>query len=169
MGGQGHHPGHGASGYRRRPGPGLYLSVLFAGASAHGLSSPGREPKAHIHPSAGRGRQYPPGQPGGRLHRGGPKGAAERHPHRPGPAAGSAAPGILPTGTRAALPGKGRHPAAQAPKTARLSSPMLQIPVSSPLLPAGPPADTGGLFHAPGAYQAGPLPTAVPVSPPQSY
>lgn len=85
------------------------------------------------------------------------------------PASPWRSPGVPVAVPRAEIPGPGRLPTPRPPETAWVSSPVLQIPVSSPLLPEGPSADTGGLFHAPGTYQTGPLSTAVSLSPPKSY
>ena len=94
--------------------------------------------------------------------------AAGGHPHRPA-AAWADTPGVPVAVPRPEIPCPGRLPAPRSPETAWVSSPVLQIPVSPPLLPEGPSADTDGLFHAPGTYQTGPLSTAVSISPPKPY
>lgn len=64
----------------------------------------------------------------------------------PASAARTAAPGVPVAVPWPEIPGPGRIPTPRPPETAWVSSPVLQIPVSSPLLPEGPSADTGGLF-----------------------
>lgn len=168
MGGQDRHPGHGCAVTLTPPWAGpIRCNPFYRNFGAWGIRS--RPGTASIFPSIHRrGRQYPAGQPGGRLYRGGPESPAGGHPHRPA-AARTDAPGVPVAVPRPEIPCPGRLPAPHPPEITWVSSPVLQIPVSPPLLPEGPSADTDGLFHAPGTYQTGPLSTAVSLSPPKPY
>lgn len=109
-------------------------------------------------------RVYPSGQPERRLYRGGHTGPACRRPFRRGPAGHSPHYSFLSAGAGPPVSGAGWD--APPPKeTHGLSSPLLPIPLPAGGIPETPSGKPGGVFHAGGAAETGPLSRAIPLSP----
>lgn len=118
----------------------------------------------HRYPSPRWERVYPSGQPERRLYRGGYTGPACGRPLRRGPAGQSPHYSFLSAGDGPPVSGAGWD--APPPKeTHGLSSPLLPIPLPAGGIPETPSGKPGGVFHAGGAAETGPLSGAIPLSP----
>ena len=143
----------------------VHLPVLPQPTAADGVSGKNRpQGQAHRYPSPRWERVYPSGQPERRLYRGGHTGPACRRPFRRGPAGHSPHYSFLSAGAGPPVSGAGWD--APPPKeTHGLSSPLLPIPLPAGGIPETPSGKPGGVFHAGGAAETGPLSRAIPLSP----
>lgn len=158
---EGHPPGAGPPGHRRRHRQGLYLPDLLGTTGETGLRRQARSQReAHRRPASGRRSLYPPLQPGGRLHRGGHPGAAGPGPERRDRP--SARP--CPTEASEAIYRARRRPAPSPAEGDGVSGPLCPLPV-----PAGRPrapvaqASAFALQRSERSRQAEPLRRPVPL------
>ena len=141
------------------------VPVLPQPTAADGVSGKNRpQGQAHRYPSPRWERVYPSGQPERRLYRGGHTGPACGRPLRRGPAGHS--PHYFFPSAGAGPPVSGAGWDAPPPKeTHGLSSPLLPIPLPAGGIPETPSGKPGGVLHAGGAAETGPLSGAIPLSP----